>query len=258
MKKILITCLISLFALPAFAQGVLNVRINEVMVANHDDVVDGYGHHSSWIEIFNTGYEQVNIGGCWLVVRYANRYDENGHKAVKKYLIPRSDPTTVMGPLEYRLFYCEGSGTKGTYYTNFTLENANVDMIYLYIGTELEVKDVISVFRFPADYQPLPDVSMGLTGHEEPESYIFPSITRKQMAEWESAGVPAYGDEVLDYIAANLKYQPQQLRRSTPGATNEQPLDISRDEVFRRLRPCSYAHCHGCCLLGADYTELRL
>lgn len=224
MRKILFICLIALFSVPAFGQGVLNVRVNEVLVVNENDIVDGYGNHSSWVEVFNTGYEKVNIGGCFLGIRYADRFDADGNKLIKKYYIPKSDPNTAMGPLEYRLFYCEGADTKGTFYTNFTLHDAKVDMVILYNSNG---KDVISAFRFPDNYKPVADVSWGLIGHYEPESFIFPEFTRAEKKE-------LAGDRYLDVLSERLKYQPQALDRSTPNATNEPPLDVPRHEVFRQ------------------------
>lgn len=235
MKRFLFICLIALLGLPAFSQGVLNVRVNEVLVINDNDVVDGYGNRSSWIEVFNTGYERVNIEGCYIGIRYADRFDADGQKLVDKYYIPKSDPNTAMGPLEYKLFYCEGADTKGTFYTSFTLQDANVDMVILYNSNG---KDVISVFQFPQGYKPVPDVSLGLIGHDEPESYIFPKLPRELKKEWKNAGLPTnMGDHYLDWLGSELKYKPQRMAKTTPGATNEAAVDVPRHELFRRSDP---------------------
>ena len=39
-------------------------------------------------------------------------------------------------------------------------------------------KDIISVFKFPENYTPVPDVAWGILGHEEIESKVFPEFTR--------------------------------------------------------------------------------
>lgn len=234
MRKFLLICLISLFSFPAFSQGVLNLRVNEVLMINDNDVVDDYGHHSSWIEVFNTGYEKIDIGGCLLAVRYADRYDADGQKLMKKYYIPKGDPNTAMSTNEYRLFYCEGTGTKGTFYTDFTLDG-NIDMILLFNSNG---KEVISVFALPENYKPVPDVSLGLIGHEEPESYIFPKLSKELKKEWKEAGLSINsGDHYLDWLAGDMKYHPQVMDKTTPVATNELPVDITRDELFRRSDP---------------------
>lgn len=206
------------------AQGVLNVRINEVLVLNENDIVDDYGLRESWIELFNTGYEKVNLGGCFIGIRYAERFDAQGNQLIKKYYIPRNNPATQLEPLGYRVFFCEGTDTKGTFYTNFTLGEEPVDMVILYNANG---KDVISVFEFPKDYVPVPDVAWGLVGHDEIESKVFPKFTA---AERKKMGAQEY----LNAVSRNLKYKPQALSKTTPNATNEQSADVSRDELFRR------------------------
>lgn len=216
------------------AQGVLNVRINEVLVVNDDNIVDDYGVRESWIELFNTGYENVDLGGCFIGIRYADKYGPDGNKEIKKYYIPKNDPGTKMAPLSYVLFFCEGTDTKGTFYTNFTLNESKVDMVILYNANG---KDVISAFKFPADFEPVADVSWGLIGHDEPESYIFPTFSRKEKRAWKDQGITLEGDFYLDQLSARLKYQPQVMARTTPRATNETMAETPRHEIFRRSDP---------------------
>lgn len=214
----------ALCGLRVSAQGVLNVRINEVLVLNENDIVDDYGVRESWVELFNTGYERVNVGGCYLGIRYADRYDADGNKLIKKYYIPRNNPATSIEPLGYRLFFCEGTDTKGTFYTNFTLGDEPVDMVILYNANG---KDIISVFKFPENYTPVPDVAWGILGHEEIESKVFPEFTRAERRALR-------GDAYLDAVAARLKYQPQAMLKTTPLATNEVNEEVPRHEVFRQ------------------------
>lgn len=224
MRKICLIVIMALLGYNLSAQGVLNVRINEVLVLNENDIVDDYGFRESWIELFNTGYEKVNLGGCFIGIRYADRFDAQGNKVIKKYYIPRNNPETQLEPLGYRLFFCEGTDTKGTFYTNFTLGQEPVDMVILYNANG---KDVISVFEFPAGYTPVPDVALGVIGHDEIESKIFP---RFSLAERKKMGDEGY----LNAVANGLKYKPQVLSKTTPNATNEITADVSRDELFRR------------------------
>ena len=214
----------ALCGLGVSAQGVLIVRINEVLVLNENDIVDDYGVRESWVELFNTGYERVNVGGCYLGIRYADRYDADGNKLIKKYYIPRNNPATSIEPLGYRLFFCEGTDTKGTFYTNFTLGDEPVDMVILYNANG---KDIISVFKFPENYTPVPDVAGGILGHEEIESKVFPEFTRAERRALR-------GDAYLDAVAARLKYQPQAMLKTTPLATNEVNEEVPRHEVFRQ------------------------
>ncbi len=224
MRKFCLLIVAALCALGASAQGVLNMRINEVLVLNENDVVDDYGVRESWVELFNTGYERVDVGGCYLGVRYADRYDAEGNKLIRKYYIPRNNPATSIEPLGYRLFFCEGTATKGTFYTNFTLSDEAVDMVILYNANG---KDIISVFKFPEGYTPVPDVAWGILGHEEIESKVFPEFTRAERRALR-------GDAYLDTIAQRLKYQPQEMGKNTPLATNEVNEEVPRHEQFRQ------------------------
>ena len=44
------------------AQNVTDLRFNEILVRNDSLNVDDFGEHSAWIEIFNSGYNTVDIG----------------------------------------------------------------------------------------------------------------------------------------------------------------------------------------------------
>jgi Na+-transporting methylmalonyl-CoA/oxaloacetate decarboxylase gamma subunit len=129
------------------AQGVNNIRINEVLVRNVDNYMDDYGQRSSWIELFNSGYELVNIGGCWLGVTGAD-----GRETL--YPIPSNDPSTQMHQQTFALFFCEGTDTKGTYYTNFTLEGVTKISFYN------QGKNLVNEFELDHLAQQ-PDVSVG-------------------------------------------------------------------------------------------------
>lgn len=228
MKKFCLLIAAALLLGPAAgAQGVLNVRINEVLTVNENDIVDAYGGRESWIELFNTGYEKVDLGGCYLGVRYADRFDADGNKLIRKYYIPRNNPATAMEPLGYRVFFCDGTDTKGTFYTNFTLEDEGVDMVILYNANG---RDVISVFRFPEGYAAEADVALGILGHEEIESKIFPSFPAAERRRMSA-------DEYLDAVADGLKYVPTVMVKTTPGVTNEVAEELARHEQFRRRDP---------------------
>ena len=96
------------------AQSIKDIRINEVLVKNTDSYEDDYGHRSGWIELHNTGYSNVNVAGNYLTIR-------RGDKSVT-YKIPKNDPRTAIPPQGYVVFFADGIGSKGTFYTNFTLD----------------------------------------------------------------------------------------------------------------------------------------
>ena len=127
--------LVCLAATPVIsAQSIDRVRVNEIQVINTDGLRDEYGHRGSWIELFNSGYNKVNIGGCYIKI--------NG----KEYRIPVGDPRTVMSTRGYAVFYAAGTPDKGTFHTNLNLENANLIEFY-----DVD-KNLIDKFEFnPAD-----------------------------------------------------------------------------------------------------------
>lgn len=154
MKRILLIIISLFFVAGLSAQSTGDIRINEVLVKNIDNYMDDYGHRSSWVELHNTGYSKIDIGDCYLVV-----HKKDGESI--SYRIPAGDPATVMGPLGYSIFYCEGTGTKGTFYTNFTLENiAALELLNASGKGE-------AIDRLEIDYdEQIPDVSVGYMRQE--------------------------------------------------------------------------------------------
>lgn len=129
------------------AQRVQNIRINEVLVVNHDNLIDAYGHRVGWIELHNTGHSSVDLGGCYLTVW------RDGQGTM--YPIPKGDPGTVLPPEGYVVFYAEGTATKGVFHTNFTLDQTGYLALYDQSGRTL----IDAVDYSVADQQP--DVSIG-------------------------------------------------------------------------------------------------
>lgn len=135
MKKLL--SIIALVAVASFAlgQGVRDIRINEILVKNNTSFTDDHSEHSSWIEIYNSGYSYVSIGGTRL------RFIQGNDTVV--YRIPKTDIRTNIAPQGYLLFYASGSSNKGTFHTNFELnETDSVELAKLVgINDRLEFLD---------------------------------------------------------------------------------------------------------------------
>ena len=119
MKKIfklfiLIGCLTAVSALNA--QNMSDMRLNEYLVVNTDDFEDDFGHKNGWFELFNTSYGTVDIGGCFLT---------NDESNLKMYSIPKGDVLTKVKPRQHILFWADAQPFRGTFHTNFTLEESN-------------------------------------------------------------------------------------------------------------------------------------
>ena len=155
-----------MFAEQAAAQGIKNVRINEVLVINDNNLVDDYDHRSSWIELHNAGYELVNVAGCYIGVTRAD-----GSETL--YNIPANDPSTVMHSQTYNVFFCEGTDTKGTFYTNFTLDGVTKISFYN------QGRSLVDEFELDHLVQ-RPDVSVGWMspdGIASPQVVTLPKTT---------------------------------------------------------------------------------
>lgn len=98
-----------------YAQSMSDMRINEILVRNTDDFVDDFGHKVAWIELFNSSYGTVEIGGCYLT---------NDPLNLTKYVIPKGDILTKIKPRQHALFWADNQPFRGTFHINFTLEES--------------------------------------------------------------------------------------------------------------------------------------
>jgi len=132
------------------AKEITNIRINEILTNNTSSCIDEYGNHSPWIEIVNTDYHAINIGGYYLT---------NNINNPKKYWIPTGDPRTIIAIRNYILFYGNGNSDEGVFHTNFNLNNTNFLALFSSDGKTLidsitfpkGLKENISYARINAD-----------------------------------------------------------------------------------------------------------
>ncbi|HOI48528.1 MAG TPA: OadG family transporter subunit [Prolixibacteraceae bacterium] len=96
-----------------YGQSALDLRINEVLVYNDSNYVDDFGVHSPWIEIFNSAYNTVDIGGLYLT---------DDLSQPMKYPIFKGQPITQIPPRSYIVFWADDKPTRGILHLNFTLE----------------------------------------------------------------------------------------------------------------------------------------
>ncbi len=135
------------------AQNTSDLTFNEILVYNDSNFVDDFGQHSSWIEIFNTAYNSVNIGGCYLTDDLRNP---------TKYWIPTGSPSTVIAPRSYVVFWADNNPTHGIFHLNFTLENTRE--IALYDASGRNMIDKVEIIQ-----PQKPDVSYGKKTFESKE-----------------------------------------------------------------------------------------
>ncbi|NLA15789.1 MAG: lamin tail domain-containing protein [Bacteroidales bacterium] len=138
--RFILTGWVLLMAVGLFGQNPNELRLNEVLIINTEDFQDDFGVHSSWFEIFNTGYGTVDIGGCYL---------SNDPENLKKYTIPRADVQTKIKPRQHILFWADGKPQRGSFHVNFTLEDSQV-----LIFTSGDGTTVIDKVELPKDAEP--------------------------------------------------------------------------------------------------------
>lgn len=136
-KKIGIVLLLALLTtFGVNAQRATFMRINEVMVINEHDIMDNYGNHDGWIELYNTSAAPVNIAGCWLTT------DRNNPKM---YPIPKGDVRTTVPKNQTILFYCDGFMDRGVFHTNFRLDPTKENYIAMYDGDGRNLIDSVTI-----------------------------------------------------------------------------------------------------------------
>jgi len=115
-KRIALTVGFIIAGLIVSAQSAKDLRINEVLIKNTLNYEDNYGERSAWIEIFNSAYNKVNIGGCYLTDDISNP---------TKYKIPNNDPNTYVPTRYFVIFWADGKTTHGTFHLNFKLDSTS-------------------------------------------------------------------------------------------------------------------------------------
>lgn len=193
-------------ALVGFSQGTKDLVINEILVNNVNNYEDDYGHRVSWVEIFNNGYSRVNLASCFLLI-------ETDQEQIS-YRIPKSDTRTSVAPQGYIVFYCEGTGTKGTLHTNFALD----------LGIEAVVDTTTGVATYPSQLVKLSLMEANGRDTISSVSYdlaeMLPDLTWGRKFNEQS--------EAIEFV---------ELDSTTPLATNETDETLPNHEVFRQADP---------------------
>ncbi|NEW84103.1 MAG: lamin tail domain-containing protein [Mariniphaga sp.] len=103
------------------AQSSMDLRINEILVHNDSNYVDDFGQHSAWIEIYNSAYNSVNVGGLYLTDDITNP---------TKYLIPKGQPITLIPQESYIVFWADNEPNRGILHLNFKLKESKTICLF--------------------------------------------------------------------------------------------------------------------------------
>ena len=105
------------------AQSRKALRVNEVMVENESSIIDDYGEHHGWIELFNSNFAPLEISSIYIT---------NDKHDPKKYPVPLGDVNTRIAKRQHVVFFADGQPDKGTFHTNFVLEPGKENWIGIY------------------------------------------------------------------------------------------------------------------------------
>lgn len=157
MKKKLMIMLMAVVACAtiASAQGRRGLRINEVMVQNDSSVVDDYGCHVAWVELFNSTYGPLEISSVYIT---------NDRNNPKMYPVPLGDVNTEIPARQHVIFWADGQHTRGTFHLNFTLTPGQDNWIGVYDADGKTLIDEVVVPASLTSDQSYARMEDGVTG----------------------------------------------------------------------------------------------
>lgn len=145
MKKHLLIALAA-FAACAWSAGAQSrgaLKINEVMTQNSVSVIDEYGNHGAWIELFNSAYAPLEISSVFLTT---------DPKQPKMYPVPLGDVNTKIPKRQHVVFWADSNPTLGTFHTSFVLDPTRPNWIGIYDANGITLIDSVTVPVLKADH----------------------------------------------------------------------------------------------------------
>jgi Na+-transporting methylmalonyl-CoA/oxaloacetate decarboxylase gamma subunit len=156
------------------AQSSLDLRINEFLVYNDSNYVDDFGMHQPWIEIYNSAYNTVNIGGLYLT---------NDLNNPTMYPIPKGQPVTSIATQSFIVFWADNETTRGILHLNFDLRDSKLIALF-----DANGKTLIDSVTIPQNHKP--DITYGRTTDGGIEWSFLEKSTPKATNQF-NAKVPA-------------------------------------------------------------------
>ena len=140
MKRVIIKGILSVILLlsgvVSFAQRATDLRINEVLTSNVNNYIDDFGNRTGWIEIFNSSFGTVDIGGCYIT---------NDKSNPTKHYIPKGNPNTTIKPQQFLVFYADKTQNSGIFHLNFEFNSTGENYIALYDTNGTTLIDEITI-----------------------------------------------------------------------------------------------------------------
>lgn len=140
--KVFLTASALLCSVAVHAQSRSALRISEVMVENSTSIVDEYGEHVGWIELYNTNFAPIDISSVYLTTDSAKP---------KMYPVPIGDRRTKIGKRQTVVFFTDADPNRGTFHTSFDLKPNQPNWIGLYDANGITLIDSVTVPPIPAN-----------------------------------------------------------------------------------------------------------
>lgn len=229
----------------ASAQTAADLRINEVMTLNDSSIVDEYGNHCGWIEIFNSSYNSVDIGGLFIT---------DDIKNPTKSMIAKGTPSTVIAPQGHIVLFATGGKSIGIQHLTFKIDNSKT--IALFDGNGRTLIDSVNLPKLDTNqvYSRLTDGSDTWTLDNAPtpnssnwfRPYIgnadpFKSLDPTGFGMTIIAMIVVLGSLFVLYLCFKLVGKISTRKKSAP-AKNGATTDNSLDEVNAAIAMTLYLH----------------
>lgn len=172
--------LIILSVVTGQAQNANKVRFNEILIKK-DSIPNKFGEQSSWIELYNSSYNYVNLRGCYLTDDLSNP---------TKFWISNNDPNTQITGRGYIVFYADNNPQLGVYHLNFDLKNAKV--IALFDGNG---ETLIDKIELPSEVNP--DATFGYKKQESTQMEFLSTYTPGAANDYTK--VKTAGEEFVEF-----------------------------------------------------------
>lgn len=157
----------------AVAQNSHELKINEMFINNHDNLMDVYGNRMPWLEIFNTSQVNLDIADYYLTNDTTGLSSKEVEDKAHWYKIPKGDTRTIIPQGGYLVFFLGNTPQYGTLHTNFNpLDTPYSNYVALIHPNGHEL---IHLFSFPEDLRSA-EQSYGYAIDYGPETFMRDSI----------------------------------------------------------------------------------
>ncbi|MBN1952646.1 MAG: lamin tail domain-containing protein [Bacteroidales bacterium] len=96
--------------------NISGLLINEIMASNGHTVADNFGDYDDWIELYNSGDTEIDVGGLFIS---DDLQDEDPYRISSEF-----PDSTVLLPRQYLLIWADDSTDQGVLHMNFKLSKS--------------------------------------------------------------------------------------------------------------------------------------